>query len=636
MKILQKIILKLISLLDNIQYGSLTDKMVDEYVIHNLQVLTDTGYKPITNIYLTRPFAQYTITLQNGYFLTCADTHILFDKNMNEVYAKDLLKGDIIQTDAGPQQIILIEYNKDKICMGDITVDDDNHRFYSNGILSHNSTTTAIYCLWYCLFRTDINGLILSKSGPAGIDLIGKIKDMYLNLPYFLKCGTTKWNQHEIAFDSNSTIHTEAFSSTAGLGQTINFLILDEFAWTPPNESSLFYQNVIPTVTTMPDARVCIMSTQNGHNLFYDIWTDSVNGRSAYKPFKVDWWQVPQWDKEKKCWVKRDEAWKQKMVGILGSEQAFYYQYGTMFSSSDSCLINREKLSQIIESSVKFETRDDLGLVFNDNIKWHPDFNAEDLNSGFFYILVDLAEGGGGDYTVFNIFQVTDKDHFKQIARWHANNVIIEKASLEFWMLIAQLFPTERTQISIEWNTYGALFYRLLMSLNEPDEFPEYAFRMNYASEGIDMNNIVHYNKNVMDNQIELKEDKKSLPGIRFSNANKVQACTMLKMYIEQGQIEINDSTTIDELQNFEDNTGNGSYKASYGHDDLVMTLCQLPMLMQTASYQSQMEDFIAYKQYGNQNNQSYNVYEGLTDPFGGMFNPYQNSFNPYQNDLLF
>ena len=66
---------------------------------------------------------------------------------------------------------------------------------------SGKSTTTAIYCLWVILFSVDKNGLILSKSGPAGQDLLSKIKDMYLYLPYHLKIGTLKWNQSSISFD---------------------------------------------------------------------------------------------------------------------------------------------------------------------------------------------------------------------------------------------------------------------------------------------------------------------------------------------------------------------------------------------------------------------------------------------------
>ena len=54
------------------------------------------------------------------------------------------------------------------------------------------SVTTAIYCLWVILFNTDKTGLILSKSGAAGHDLLNKIKDMYLYLPYHIKSGTKK------------------------------------------------------------------------------------------------------------------------------------------------------------------------------------------------------------------------------------------------------------------------------------------------------------------------------------------------------------------------------------------------------------------------------------------------------------
>jgi hypothetical protein len=134
------------------------------------------------------------------------------------------------------------------------------------------SVTTAIFGLWKILFCNDRNGVILSKSGPAGKDLLKKVKDMYLYLPYYLKCGTLKWNQSEISFDNNSSLSTEAFSPTACLGKSLNLLILDEFAWCPANDVDLFYENVIPTVTTLPDSNVCICSTQNGFNKFYEIW----------------------------------------------------------------------------------------------------------------------------------------------------------------------------------------------------------------------------------------------------------------------------------------------------------------------------------------------------------------------------
>ena len=276
--IIISILYTLISFLDYIDYHyvrkeHLIDnyKTIEEVNLSNIEILTDTGYKELSHLMISKPFEQYIIKLENGYELNCADEHILFDRNFNEVYVKDLSIGDYVQTDQGLKKIISIDINKSKVSMCDTTVNDNNHRFYSNGILSHNSTTTAIYCLWVILFNSDKSGLVLSKSGPAGLDLIKKIKDMYLYLPYHLKIGTMKWNQSEISFDNNSSISTESFSPTAGLGKTINFLILDEFAWCPPNDVELFYNNIIPTVTTISDSNVCIMSTQNGFNLFYKL-----------------------------------------------------------------------------------------------------------------------------------------------------------------------------------------------------------------------------------------------------------------------------------------------------------------------------------------------------------------------------
>lgn len=593
----------LISLFDrNIQSE---EKMIEDYDIDNIEILSDMGFHKLSKLYITKPFEIYTIKLENGYKLDCADTHILFDKNYNEIFVKDLNIGDLIITDQGPKKVISIKYNKNKICMGDVTVDHPNHRFYSNGILSHNSTTTAIFCLWVILFNPDTAALILSKSGPAGVDLLHKIKDMFLHLPYWLKPGIYKWNQHEISFDNNSKIATEAFSPTAGLGQTINFLILDEFAWTPPNETELFYMNVIPTVTTMPNAKVCIMSTQNGFNFFYKLWHAAILHESDYAPFKVDWWQVPDYDLETDTWVKRTEEWKKKMIGILGSEEYFYYQYGTQFSSSNYCLISREKMAEIRNDAIDYtnDWRDklDLFLQFPENLYFDPNFDFELFrkNESHFILLVDLAEGGGGDFTVFNILQIESKDKIKQIGYWRSNKVNLEMAGLDFWMLCVQLFNNGKSLISIEWNTYGALFYNILSSLNEYEVSPELGYRFNIKSNGdeqqMDLNSIVHYKKELIDIPgVGVKKEKRMVPGIKMTKTSKSTACTLLKLHIESALVKINDIVTVTELENFEDSNGNGSYEAVFGHDDLIMTFVQLPLLMQTMYFKNLMEDIEA------------------------------------------
>lgn len=608
------ILYKFISLLDLLTSYKYSTTIIDNIKLpDNIFVNTDTGYKKVTNFIYKKPFEIWNIKLENGYSLSCADKHIVFKADYSEIYIDELIIGDKILTDMGPSKVIEITHSHMKISMGDISVDDNYHRFYSNGILSHNSVTTAIYCLWVILFNTDKTGLILSKSGPAGRDLLAKIKDMYMYLPYHLKIGTMKWNQTEISFDNNSSISTESFSPTAGLGKTINFLILDEFAWCPPNDVELFYNNIIPTISADPYANVCIMSTQNGFNLFYKLWKAAIEKRNIYAPFKVDWYQVPEWDKKLKKWVKRDEKWKQNMIGVLGSEEAFYYQYGTQFSSSDKCLVSRECLSRLHDKTDIFIKDEELNITLQnpDALVWKKGYHYS--SQDWYIILCDLAEGGGGDYTVFNILKVIDVDKYEQVGYWRSNKVDLEKAALDFWLMTGQLFNNSNCIWSIEWNTYGALFYTYLSSFNEDDMFPESSWRWNVLTDGIDTSNIVFYKKTSIDDVNGMKfKNSKMIPGIRMSSSNKVTACSLLKMMFEKEDIITHDIVTIGELENFEDRNGSGSYKANYGHDDIIMTFVQLPLLKQTSRYKNFIAEYSAYS-------------ENIEDSDGSFDNYYQN-----------
>lgn len=489
---------------------------------------------------------------------------------------------------------------------------------------SGKSTTTAIFCLWVILFNTDMAGLILSKSGPAGVDLLSKLKDMYLNLPYYLKAGTMKWNQHEIGFDNNSSIRTEAFSPTAGLGQTINFLILDEFAWCPQNDVELFYQNVIPTVTTLPNAHVAIMSTQNGFNLFYKLYKGAIEKTNTYYPFRWDWDQVPNFNPETKQWEKRTDAWKQKMIGILGSEEAFYYQYGTQFSASNDCLVSRETLALLRDRTILFENRDDLDifLLHKDKMFWKPDFDLKELKTEWFVVLCDLAEGGGGDAdsTIFHVMKMHSGGMLEQVGYWKSNEQDLENAALEFWLMTGQMFNLEHVICSIEWNTYGALFYTYVMNLNEPDYKKEWLFRFEYSA-GVDFGNIVQYKKNKADENIpgiSRNNNSKTIPGLRWNAESKKTACALLRIELEKESVIITDLVTIGELENFEDKNGNGSYKASYGHDDLIMTLVQIPMLRNTPKFKEFLEDFEAW-QLGQTSFNSHPLFDIYSPGIPGM-----------------
>ena len=105
-------------------------------------VETDNGYAPIKSIGKTVPYKVFEIKTCLGKCLRCADTHILFDSEWDEIYAKDLNKDtrpDKVQTVDGVETIASVVETGEVENMFDLEVDSNEHRYYTNGLLSHNS-----------------------------------------------------------------------------------------------------------------------------------------------------------------------------------------------------------------------------------------------------------------------------------------------------------------------------------------------------------------------------------------------------------------------------------------------------------------------------------------------------------------
>jgi len=54
------------------------------------QILTDSGYIGLVSLHETIPYEVWKLKLSNGYELECADDHIIFDNEMNEIFVKNL------------------------------------------------------------------------------------------------------------------------------------------------------------------------------------------------------------------------------------------------------------------------------------------------------------------------------------------------------------------------------------------------------------------------------------------------------------------------------------------------------------------------------------------------------------------
>jgi len=114
-----------------------SNKFIDSLELSEWEIETDTGYEDISHIHKTIEYDVYELKLDNGLILNCADNHCLFDSNLKEILAKDSL-GKTLYTKYGNSKVLSVSKLDRKEHMYDVTVNSDNHRYYTENILSHN------------------------------------------------------------------------------------------------------------------------------------------------------------------------------------------------------------------------------------------------------------------------------------------------------------------------------------------------------------------------------------------------------------------------------------------------------------------------------------------------------------------
>lgn len=454
------------------------------------------------------------------------------------------------------------------------------------------TTMSALFMLHYVCFNFDKNALVLGNKRRTSIEILDKTRKVFIELPFFLRPGIYKWNEGEIVLDNGCRIMAEATTINSGISYTFHCVLADEFAHIPPNIIDKFYNNIFPTITASR-ARFMITSTQNGYNLFYKIWQSAINNESEYAPFKTDWWEVPEWNPEKKCWEKRDEAWHQMQVANYGSEEAFNSQFGTNFDVSANTLIAQKVLVKKRQETERFVNKELAGIPYSDCFFWKPSYEPmEELKKDYIIITCDISEGIGRDYTVFMINRMLNPttDETECIGYFRSNRIERNQSALSLQLLCSYYLDLNKYLVSLEWNTYGELFLSYLY-----DNMDNHQDIM----KGFDPSNIVKYYN---------ESGSRYLNGIKITSGNKTTACLMFKEDYEKGIIKNDSDAFMFELEKF-CNDGTNHFKASYGHDDVVMSQVQLNFVKKTLQYKilrGQFDEGLEVKS---------NIYNPFEDP---------------------
>lgn len=552
---------------------------------------------------------------------------LVFDRTEEEIQEWRKCKNDVIyfvekyckiMTPEGIQQVKLRDYQVEYLQH----LEKNRLSILLSARQAGKTVTSALFMLHYICFNVDKNALVVANKLKTATEVLDKAKKIYLELPYFLKPGIQKWNEGAIVLDNGCRLMCEATTINSGISFTFHCVLWDEAAHVAPNIMDKFYNNLFPTITA-GKARFMITSTQNGYNLFYRLYKAAEAGISEYKAFKVDWDRIPEWNPEKKCWEKRDEAWHQKQVANYGSEEAFNKQFGTNFDVSANTLISMKTLQKRQQRVVEFENKEMPGIPHSEMWKWHPTFDPIECKNTHIILTTDLAEGIGGDSTVCMVFRFVASDSIKLecIGYFKSNTLTREDATHSIQAFMCMMCHPDKTLLSYERNTYGDLFLKQMQENYDKNV---------YGCSNFDISLLVKYYN---DNFTHFNY------GIKITSGNKTKHCLLFKEQYEHDTISNDSAEFMTELHNFTDK-GGGTYAAVFGHDDLVMSAVQLTFVKETLQYKLLKDDFEEtanavvpdniYNAYDELNiyNQSYYSYEAIDD----MNNIYQESLNRLNN----
>jgi hypothetical protein len=323
-----------------------------------------------------------------------------------------------------------------------------------------------------------------------------------------------------------------------------NCAIIDECAFIRPTVYSEFIDSFLPSQAALSWKKNIILSTPKGMNHFYnlvkgaspDFETDGSgvkrSGTNGYSLFKVDWRDVPRYDKDGN--QLEPDVFMDQIVskhGLLYWKQNFECS----FLGSSYTILSSDTLKGL-ESQEPINTITPGLKVYKKPQEGHK------------YILsVDPSKDGIDAFAV-NILDITDMN-FEQVA---AGQIQID------YLLMPEYL--------VEWG-----------------EWYNFAFIIIENNEGAGQSiadtlyKVYEYENMFFDVKVDsgvknLTKIRKKYPGFRTTSKTRKLILATMKLFIENGNLVIHDKTTIEEFFTFI--LINGKYTADEGaHDDAVMAL---------------------------------------------------------------
>lgn len=393
---------------------------------------------------------------------------------------------------------------------------------------SGKSTISVGFVIWYILFNRSKTVGILANKGDTAREIFARVLLAYEHLPKWLQQGVVEFNKSSIALENGSRAIAAASSSSAVRGYSFSVIFLDECAFIEGYEE--FASSVLPTISSGKTTKLIMVSTPNGLNHYYNIWTNAQKGLNGFNPIKVTWNQVPG----------RDEEWKKETLQTINNDQdKFAQEYEAEFQGSSGTLISGAALK---------------ALTFQEPIQKVDEIRQykAPVPGNKYIIVADVSKGRGLDHSAASVIDVT-KMPFEQVATFYDNKTDYP----DYAEILHNLAITYNDAVVLIENNAGEVVCK---ALYDEFEYEGVLFTESAGSRGKQIST-----RSIgKGNGVEM--------GINTTKTVKQKGCSFLKLLVEQQQLIINDYHTIQELSRF--SKKGTSYEAEPGaNDDLVMGL---------------------------------------------------------------
>ena len=427
----------------------------------------------------------------------------------------------IVTLDFGLQLFKLYDCQKKKVEI----IHSNRRVILMEGRQQGKTTTSAAYILWYTLFQANKTVAILANKATAAREVLDRYQTMYELLPRWMQQGVTGWNKGDIELENGSKVFTAATTASGIRGKSVNMLYVDEAAIIPNNVAEQFFTSVYPTISAGQTTKILMSSTPLGYNHFWKYWTDAEKGRNGFVPLFIPYWEIPG----------RDEAWAEEQKKQLG-ELKYTQEVLCNFLGSSLTLIKADVIARMSPDNI-IHSKDGLDIY-------------EKPSAGHTYCMVcDVAKGVGGDYSSFQIIDITETP-YRVVGKYRDNQIS------------PILYPSVIYKVGKEYNNAY-----VLLEINISEQVAHILYsEMEYE-------NILFVTRHTMGQTVSggFGGGKTQL-GVVTDKKIKRIGCHNFKALVEENKLIINDADTISEISTFIEKKG--SYEADEGyHDDLVMPL---------------------------------------------------------------